>query len=248
MLFFNTLEEVPEEFRLDYVESELDGKKGFQHKRVVSLVNALNTTKADKERIKEKFDKYEADELKRIEEVTKKAEADALEKAKNSGEWSQMEEILNQKIMDADRRAVESEEKANKRLLDIAKTQEKSIASNIAAKYSIDGAEQALERLIAPYITIDPDTGARSYLDDEGNATSLDDKGFVAELYTKALFKPLLAGNPTTTGGGQSKGAKGSKATLKSLKEMNEAERLEWKQRDPDGFRTAVAQSTKFKR
>lgn len=248
MLFFNTIEEVPEEFRADYVESEFEGKKGFQHKGVVSLANALNTTKADKDRIKEKFDKYEADELSRIEEMTKKAEAEALEKAKSSGEWSQMEEILNQKISDADKRALEAEQKVAKRLADIAKKQEQVIASSIAAKYSIDGASAALERLISPYVSIDPESGEKTYLDDEGNATSLDDKGFVAELYTKAMFKPLLAGITPTTGGGNAKGSKGSKATLKPLKEMTEAERLEFKQRDPDGFRLAVAQSSKFKR
>ena len=43
MLFFEKLEDVPEQFRADYVESEFEGKKGYQHKGVVSLANAYRS-------------------------------------------------------------------------------------------------------------------------------------------------------------------------------------------------------------
>ncbi|HSH67147.1 MAG TPA: hypothetical protein VLB84_15470, partial [Bacteroidia bacterium] len=53
-------------------------------------------------------------------------------------------------------------------------------------------------------------------------------------------FKRLIKADVVTNGGGKANGSNGSNAPRKPLKEMTEAERLEFKQRDPLGFQQAI--------
>jgi len=48
-MFVESLEKLPEELRGDFVESEFNGKKGFQHKDTIALANSLKNAKAERD-------------------------------------------------------------------------------------------------------------------------------------------------------------------------------------------------------
>ena len=56
-MFVENIEDLPESMRGDFVESERDGKKGYQHKDTIALANAMKHAKAEREQLKEKLQK-----------------------------------------------------------------------------------------------------------------------------------------------------------------------------------------------
>ena len=59
-MFVESLEKLPEELRGDFVESEFNGKKGFQHKDTIALANSLKNAKAERDQYRTKATEYES--------------------------------------------------------------------------------------------------------------------------------------------------------------------------------------------
>ena len=234
--YYDSLEEVPESERSEYTESEFEGKQVFQHKQFVALANALQKEKEAKQGIKSKFDEYEKQEADRLTQ----AEQRAYEKALKEGRTEEVERLLKQKLADAENRASEQESQYKQRLQAIADQKRDAIAAELAT-HAMPTAKPAFERLVKSIIHVDPETFEETFLDDAGNATSLKKGEVLTGLLAKSdVFKALLPADPTATGAGLVNGSKGGNATSKPLKQMSEAERLEFKRRDPEGFRRAI--------
>ena len=202
--------------------------------KTAALKNSLNGAFAERDEFKGKLTAREQAEAELIANAKEEAYQEAL--AKNDTE--QATKLLQEKLDDAERRAGESKAKYIERLSDIAKDKERVIISEI----SLLGTERgklALSRLLKDYINIDPETGNETYLNDDGSASSLNKAQFIESLKDNDLFKPLLKADITTTGGGNSRGSMDSSAIQKDPKQMTGEERIEFKKRDPSGFKKA---------
>ena len=225
-MFVENIEDLPESMRGDFVESERDGKKGYQHKDTIALANAMKHAKAEREQLKEKLSAFEASQQAAID----KAKADALEEARTKGDVKAIEERYQQQMADLERRVREEERAVVLKEIGEKTSKEKaiSIADQIGAALGVDEfAGQNISDLIRSRVTVDAATGKEVYYDAKGSALSVDKKGFMAELKKDPRFKLLIKSEPSTTGGGKTQGSGGGGApSQKKYSEMTLAERV----------------------
>ena len=225
-MFVENIEDLPESMRGDFVESERDGKKGYQHKDTIALANAMKHAKAERDQLKEKLSAFEASQQAAID----KAKADALEEARTKGDVKAIEERYQQQMADLERRVREEERAVVLKEIGEKTSKEKaiSIADQIGAALGVDEfAGQNISDLIRSRVTVDAATGKEVYYDAKGSALSVDKKGFMAELKKDPRFKLLIKSEPSTTGGGKTQGSGGGGASSqKKYSEMTLAERV----------------------
>jgi len=137
------------------------------------------------------------------------AEKAAYDKAVADNDYETINKKLQEQIEDANRRAGESELKYQERLGGIAKDKELVIVSEISQS-GTDTGKGTLKRLLKGYVKVDAETGAETYLNDDGSASSLNKQQFIESLKTNDLFKPLLKADVSTTGGGNANGSNGN--------------------------------------
>ena len=131
--------------------------------------------------------------LAKKEEDRTKAEQAALERLKKEGK---VDEIL----ADYERRSSETKTQYEARIEKLSnsiKSDKRNLAINdFASKLDVlDKSKKLFAKLIESRIDIDPETGKRTYLDENGGATSLDDAGFLAELEKDEAYHPLRKAN-----------------------------------------------------
>lgn len=236
-------EQLPDFLKDDYKEV---GENEYKHAgllKVKSTADELNEKleKAEKEResLSGRLSEFEKSKQEEIEQ----ARREEMEKAKTNGDVEAIEKRYQEQMADLEKRV--REEERNNVLSEVKqeRAQEKSnsIAAQIANQEGKDtDASAALEFLIKSRIQYDVDSGKEIFLDGNGSATSLDRKGFIDELKKVGMYKHLLKSGVVTNGGGSANGSNSSSAARKPLKEMTDAERLQFKQEDPIGFKNAL--------
>ena len=241
-MFVENLDKIDESLRDQFVEHEKDGVKGFIDKDTKAALDTLFHVKDEKKGYLEKLktvgqelDEYKSSESERIQ----KAKEEALKKAKEENNIDEILRIEREKLDDEKRRIDETQNQFNERMKTIADKQKSTIASALASELATDKGKLAFERLIAPLIEVDPMTGDETYLNQDGSASSLNRKQFADEIKKDPLFASLVKADIHTQGGGHMNGGSGGADITKKPSEMTSAERLEFKQRDPDGFRQA---------
>ena len=246
-MFIENLDELPESLRDQFVEHEFDGKKGYQPKSIVTLENTMRNVKAEKGELKTKLDEYES-RLAEIEKAKKEeieaAQAEAFEKAKKEGNVDAVDERWQQKLADAEKRKNDEIQSLQAKLDELTNgikaEKRNAIVSDLASELAVPKGSKAFKALVANRIDVDPSTGELTFLDENGSATSLDLDGFKGELEKDELFAPLLKSGIVTSGGGGANGSGIGSAMTKPINQMSESERVEFKRRDPDGFRRAI--------
>lgn len=216
-IFYDTIEQVPEDQRENYIESEFDDKKGFQHKQVVSLVNALKKEREEKAHVKGKWEEHERKEAERLTEI----ERQAYEKAKKDGNFTEIEKRLNQQLEDEKRRSGETTKQFQERIEKMAnqiKTEKRSAVVSDLSEMATDKGRAAFKRLVASRIDVDAETGKVTFLNDDGSASSLDLAGFKAEISQDETLSPLLKSDVVTSGGGKANGSTDGSAPVKTMK------------------------------
>lgn len=164
--------------------------------KLSALKGNLDKAYGERDEYKGKVLSIEQTKAQEIAEAKEQALAEALEK--NNTEKATR--LFQEKIADAERRAGETENKFKERLEGIAKQQKSAIVKTIAA-LGTKSTSAALARIVDGMVKIDPETGAETYLNNDGSASSLNQEQFIASLKDNDLFKPLLAAaQPTTTG------------------------------------------------
>lgn len=245
-IFFESLDAIPEDERDNYVESEWDGKKGYQHKDVAKLAHAYKETKAkrdaDRARLEElesKVSGFEEEKRKAAEEAEKKA----YEKAKKEGNVEELEQRHQQQLEHERKTGYEEGYQAAKKEFSeqAAKQTAQSIANKLAAKLAVDEySAEILQEQFVKSIQVDPESQEQVFLDSEGKATTWKLEDYEKQVINNPRFKRLIKADVVTNGGGMANGSNGSNAPRKPLKEMTDAERLEFKRRDPLGFQQAI--------
>ena len=249
-MFVKTLEELPETMRDQFVASELEGVKGFQHKTTVSLANSMRNAKAERDSYKTKFTDIESRltgfEASKATEI-EAARTEALEKARTSGDVEAVETRYKQQMADFKTRS-EAElngvtDKYNKLLSENKGKQKKLFISDIASEMASDKALKAFKILLESRIDIDPETGKEIYLDENGGATSLDLAGFKLDIQNDDMFGPLLKSGIVTDGGGNVNGGGGGANQTKTFNQYTGAELSDIRKKTPQLYNRLLAES-----
>lgn len=201
-MFVESLEKVPEDWRDQFVEVEIDGKKGYQDKDSLALKQLAFNVKEENKTVKSRLSEFEKQQAEKLAEAERKA----LEKLKAEGKTDEI-------IADLERRHGETAKEFQSRidrLTNSIKTEKRSaLVADLASELATDSGSKAFKRLVADRIDIDPETGKVTFLNDDGGASSLDLAGFKAELLKDDSFAPLLKAGVVTKGGGNAQGSTG---------------------------------------
>lgn len=173
-----------------------------------------------------------AAEAKRIADEAKQ-EAE-LEKARKANDLASLETTLTEKF-----NGEKTEHQAKyERLLDTVKSsKQNAILSELATNFiSPEAAKLVLKSLVG--VTLDDDNQAiAEFKGFDGSAVATDTKSFIEwagkNEHLSALMKPI------DSAGGGANGSTGLGVGHKAPKDMNSQERIEFKQRDPAGFKKA---------
>lgn len=224
-MFVESLDKVPEDWRDQFVEVEIDGKKGYQDKDSLALKQLAFNVKEENKTVKSRLSEFEKQQAEKLAEAERKA----LEKLKAEGKTDEI-------IADLERRHGETAKEFQSRidrLTNSIKTEKRSaLVADLASELATDSGSKAFKRLVADRIDIDPETGKVTFLNDDGGASSLDLAGFKAELLKDDSFAPLLKAGVVTKGGGNAQGSTGQggaskpKATRSQFESMNPAEKM----------------------
>ena len=224
-MFVESLDKVPEDWRDQFVEVEVDGKKGYQDKDSLALKQLAFNVKEENKAVKGRLSEFEKQQAEKLADAERKA----LEKLKAEGKTDEI-------VADLERRNGETVKQFQDRidrLTNSIKTEKRAaLVADLAADLATDSGSKAFKRLVADRIDIDPETGKVTFLNDDGGASSLDLAGFKAELLKDDSFAPLLKAGIVTKGGGNAQGSTGQggankpKATRSQFDTMNPAEKM----------------------
>lgn len=196
-------DQLPEFVRDDY--KEVDGV--YKHAgmmKVKQTANDLDTRlKARDQEFAELNERMNSFEQKKAADI-EAATAEALKNAKTQGDIDKIEEIHDQKMKDLEKRVEERTRAAIATETAQAQAVEKAntTAARIAGVIAVDeDAQELLEEAIGKRVKPD-ESGNVIFLNEDGTASSLDEKGFIAEILESKRYKRLIKASPTTTGGG----------------------------------------------
>ena len=219
-MFVEKLDDLPESLQDQFVESEFEGKKGYQHKDTIALKNALTNAKAEKDELRNKytdvetrlteFEKSKADEI-------EAAKTKALESARSTKDVDAIEQRYQEQIADLEKRSSETVNEYKERLEKVNSTVKNSSIDAIVndlASMATDKGRNAFKQLIKSRIDYDSENGKYIFLDESGGATSLDTNGFKAEIAKDSFFDSLLASETAMQGGGNANGGNGGGASI----------------------------------
>lgn len=238
-MFVENLEDLPEGLRSQFVEVEIEGKKGFQDKDSAELRRHLFNVKDENKRIKDskadiesKLNEFEANQEKKIQEARDKA----LEDAKSKGDVKAIEERYEQQMEDLKTRVAKETREATIKEMATERATEKaaSISKQIGAQLGVDNyAGDVIAQIIANRVMVDPDTQKEIYHDDKGGALSVDKAGFVEELKKDPRLARLIKSDVPSNGGGNVNGSGQGGAAGKKFNEMSGAELSALRKQDP---------------
>lgn len=214
-MFVENLDKFPAELHDEFVETELDGKKGFMHKTDEALMNSLKNAKREREQVRSQYEEVNtrlSEFEKNQKDAIEKARQEALEEARTKGDVKAIEERYQQQMDDLQKRYSETEaqykERMDKMAATIKEDKKRAIISELAED-ATDKGRKAFKALIAGRVDIDPETGKETFLNEDGSASSLDIAGFKAEIMKDESFSPLLKADVVTNGGGNANGSNG---------------------------------------
>jgi len=224
-------DELPEFIKSDYT------KVGdvYKHAGLLKVKQTANELDGKFRTTAQELQDYKEAEQERI----NAAKQEAYDKAKAEGNTEEVETRLKQQIADAQRREEETKNEFKERMKKLAAKQKKAIAATLSAKYAKKGGEAAFVRLVSDFLEVDAETDEVTYLDDNGSATSQNSADFEKWINDHVLFQSLIKADIVTSGGGNAKGSNQGRASDKDPKSMTSAERIEFKKRDPVGFKKA---------
>lgn len=217
-------EQIPEFLRDDY---EKNGEV-YRHKttgKVDHLKRSLDALDGKYKETNEKLSSIEAGKAAEIEA----ARAAALEGARNKGDVAAIEKRYQEQMADMEKRTGETLKQRDERIESLIGERKKERIDLIVSELSNDATDDgkiAFKRLIRARIDYNPENGQTIFLDEDGGATSLDLKGFQAELKKEAMLKPLLKATTVTTGGGQANGGSNFGGSASVNSKLSPVERI----------------------
>lgn len=152
---------------------------------------------------------------KRKQEELEAAKAEALEKAKSSGDVKGLEERLRQEMEDAKKQTAEQTRQQVLAEINQERAQEKSqsLAAQVGAELGVDSPSgEVIATLIAGRIGYDWENKKYLFSDENGSAISVDKAGFIERLKKESRLARLIKSDVVTHGGGNANGSNGGRA------------------------------------
>ena len=241
-MFVKNLEDLPEALRDQFVESELDGQKGYQDRDSVELKKHLFNVKNENKTIKEtksslesKLTNFEKEQEQKIQE----ARSLALEEAKSKGDVTEIEKRYEQQMQDLEKRVAEQTRAATLKEIAEERAAEKAtaISNKIGLELGVDSyAAEIISQIISGRVIVDAETNKEIFYNGQGGALSVDKNGFIEEIKKDPRFARLIKTSVVTNGGGNANGSGQSGATGKKFDEMSGAELKELRNQDPSTY------------
>lgn len=217
-MFIEKLEDVHESMHDQMVEHELDGKKGYIHKTDVPLINSLKNAKEERAKLQGDFSEVN-ERLANFEQQQKtaieKARQEALEEARSKGDVAAIEKRYQEQMQDLEKRTAERVRGEVEQEFSAKFTQEqaeKELISIVAALNPLDDdAAEDLKMLLKSRQQVTEDNKI-IYLNADGSASTLDNKGFIEWAKQQARFKRLRKADHVVSGGEKMNGSNGGSA------------------------------------
>ena len=219
-------EQLPEFVKSDY---EQDGET-YRHRSEGKL-------EALKGRMNDLDGKLKTIEDQKAAEI-EQARADALEQARSKGDVSAIEKRYEEQMEDLKRRGSETQAQYEQRISQLETTIKSSARqgalADLRSKLKVfEDSAPVFDKIVGSMIDVDPATGKRVYLGDDGGATSLDDAGFYAQLDKDPAIARLREAQPSAEGGmanGSNSNRGGAARTVKrsQFDSMNPSEKMEF--------------------
>ena len=225
-------ESLPEEAKGAFV---LDGEVYVPGKDA-TLKNTLNELDAKYKALEGQFSEVNKTKQAEIEQAKQAAFDEALAEALKSGDSDKIRETWEQKLADQSSRSELEIEGWKGKLNLIGEKMAGSLIESLAVN-ATDAGKAAFMLLVKSRVQVDPETGNETYLNADGSASSLNKEQFIVELQKDPVFMPVMKGSLPSANGIASGGS--TSVAGKDPKEMNSKERVEFKQRDPEGFKKA---------
>lgn len=229
------------EYELDSLEGLEESQKAFYEEKdgkfvlKVKGIPQLQNDDGLRKKVDELLAEKKAEQQKR-KEAEEQARKEAEENARKKGDIDALEKSWGEKFT-----ARETELLNEKQSLEaqVYKLTVGSKATELAAKLAVPGSDSVLLPHISNRLqveTVDGEIKIR-VLDLQGKPSALSIEDLEKEFRANEAFKPLIRAS-NASGSGAS-GGQGGGATKKPS-EMTTQERVEWKQRDPVGFKAAL--------
>lgn len=234
MLTQEIFDTLPESVQGDY-ELSGDSYVTKDSLKVGALKESLNGAYAKRDEATSQLSTIEQTKADEIEQAKK----EAYEKAVNDNDFASQAKMLEEKRIEAEQASELSKTELNDLRANIADEKHNVLVGELSL-LAIEESKPLIEIAIRQRTSIDPLTQQEIYLNSDGSASELDKKGFIESLKNDPVFKTHLKGELPTKGGGQSNGSQGFGASAgKPPKNMTTQERIDFKQRDPIGFKQA---------
>lgn len=228
---FDTL---PADVQSQYVE--VDG--GYSHESTVKVGGLKTSLDLACGKRDEAVNALTLSEQSKADEIAQARDL-ALEEAKSKNNVDEVLRLEREKLEDAQNRLTAEREELNGIQGSMATDKQSTIIDRLALK-ATDVGREAFKRLVKDFILVDPKTRQETFLNEDGSASSLNENDFYKEVLTKsALFKSVLKADITASGGGDANGSMDGSANQKAPRDMTGQERVEFKKRDPAGFKQA---------
>lgn len=151
-----------------------------------------------------------------------KAEQAALERLKKDGK---VDEIVSDLTKRHGETIKQYEDRIAKRDQRFISTERASIISGMAKDLNVfDDSLKLFSKIIQDRISVDPETGKETYLDESGGATSLDRAGFIAEIAKDSAFDRMR--KAAVNNGGKANGNNGQGGGASDLSKLPPTERI----------------------
>jgi hypothetical protein len=136
----------------------------------------------------------------------RKARDEALQEALSKGQTDEVMKRYEEQMEDLKARAGESENQYKQRIdaleTGIKSSKRSEYLGELRAKLDIfPESAKLFDRVVGSMIEINAETGKRTFLSDDGSATSLDDAGFMSQIESDPAFSHLRKAKPTGEGG-----------------------------------------------
>ncbi|MGQ7247589.1 hypothetical protein ACUN9Y_09640 [Halomonas sp. V046] len=169
-----------------------------------------------------------SDKIKTVDDEKRQAEE---EKARADGDLEKLQRLMDERI--------EEQRKAHDKLVgDIRKEKVGGALNDVVTRLGAGGTRnEDLRDLLKTRFEFDYDNDTGKVTVSGDGISSLDQ--LEKTIQESGRYDAYLAGNQASGGG--SPGSQGGGPAGKKLSDMNEKERIEFKQRDPEGFRQALS-------
>ena len=237
-LTIEEFEQLPDFMKTEY--TEVDG--AYKSIAVMTIKKTANNLDADLKsrntelaQVNEQLNSFEELKAKDIQDTHDKA----MEEARKTNNVDVILKLEREKMEDERKILLKDRADIDDLQAGIA-SDKKTVIADRLTQFATDEGKEAFNLIIQNYIDVNKGTRVRTFLTSDGSASSIENEAdFLEYLKTLKIFKPLLKATATTRGGGMANGGLDGSASSVKPKDMTGQQRMEFKKRDPAGFKQA---------